>query len=103
MYVGCEHNTTGLGLPAVKAEAGSPRRLRIPTKDDAFMWRHAGRMFMLLSGVDNHPPDCAINEALRVEIQKLFQDAYDDGIDIIGASECGLMERTYYSGEINNG
>lgn len=79
-----------------------PTRLRIPTKHDSFLWRHAGRMFELLSAVDHHPPGVAIGEELRLKIQALFQDAFQDGIDIIGVSECGLQERTYYSGEANN-
>ena len=63
---------------------------RIPTKDDDFLVRNAGRMFLLLSGVDHHPPGASINDALRLEIQKLFSEAYEDGIDIIAVSEGGL-------------
>lgn len=65
-------------------------RWRIPAKDDPFFVANAGRMFMLLVGVEHHPPGYAINEALRLEIQKLYTDAYEDGIDTIGVSEGGL-------------
>ncbi len=65
---------------------------RIPKKDDPFLVTNAGRMFMLLSGVDHHPPGCLINEALRLEIQNFFSEAYQNGIDIIGVSEGGLEE-----------
>jgi hypothetical protein len=78
-------------------------RLRIPTKDDPFFLANAGRMFMLLSGVEHHPPGCPINESLRLKIRKLYVEAHENGIDTIGTSECGLQERTYYSGEVNNG
>lgn len=65
---------------------------RIPRKDDPFFVANAGRMFMLLSGVEHHPPGFPINEALRLEIQKLYVEAYEDGIDTIGVSEGGLQD-----------
>lgn len=67
-------------------------RWRIPKKDDPFFVANAGRMFMLLSGVENHPPGCPINEDLRREIQALYNEAYLDGIDTIAVSEGGLQE-----------
>lgn len=71
---------------------------RIPTKDDPFFITNAGRMFMLLCGVEHHPPGCPISEALRLEITRLWCEAYEDGIDTIGVAECGLQEREYHSG-----
>jgi hypothetical protein len=65
--------------------------MRIPKKDDTFLLANAGRMFELLSGVDHHPLGCPINEKLHKAIQDLFTDAYNDGIDTIGVSECGLQ------------
>jgi hypothetical protein len=64
--------------------------LRIPRKDDPFFVANAGRMFMLLSGVEHHPPGCPINGRLRQEIQDLYNEAYLDGIDTIAVSEGGL-------------
>lgn len=70
--------------------------LRIPTKDDPFFIANAGRMFMLLCGVEHHPLGCPINESLRLEIQKLWSEAFEDGIDTIGVAEGGL-DRKYLS------
>ncbi len=69
---------------------GENSKYRIPTADDAFFIRNAGRMFMMLSGVDHHPLGCPINEKLKQDISDLFNEAYNDGIDIIAVSEGGL-------------
>lgn len=72
--------------------ASKTTKWRIPRKDDPFFVANSGRMFMLLSGVEHHPLGVPINEALRLAIQKLYVEAFEDGIDTIGVSEGGLQD-----------
>jgi hypothetical protein len=74
----------------VRLMSDKSQTTRIPSKDDQFLLANASRMFELLLAIREYHWLKQIPPETERHLHDFARDALADGIDIIGASECGL-------------